>query len=234
MYTPEQIDMLDSTRIVTFPESSRVRIVPINPTDPRQDRLEAAVQALDTGQLVAIPTETFYGLAGDASNAEALKRINLVKQKPADSPVLLLVANAQQARDVAGEIPDKFEVLAERFWPGPLTMVIPASPQLPKEVSGGRGTVAVRVSSSILSRRLAAALGRPITGVSANIHRKPACRTAVDVARAFPTGVYMLLDGGTTPGGAASTVVDLSGLFPRILRLGIIPLSSLRPFLPDL
>jgi L-threonylcarbamoyladenylate synthase len=192
------------------------------------------VQTLADGQLVAIPTETFYGLAGDATNAEALKRINLVKQKPADAPILVLVATTQQARDVAGKIPDKFEVLAERFWPGPLTMVIPASPELPPQVSGGRGTVAVRVSSSPLSRKLAAALSRPITGVSANLSGQLPCREAVDVARAFPSGVQMLLDGGPTPGGAASTVVDLSGAGPKIVRQGIIPLSALKSFLPDL
>ena len=103
-----------------------------------------------------------------------------------------------------------------------------------REVSGGRGTVAVRVPGLALPRRLARALGRPITGISANLHGLPPCRTARDVADAFPEGIAMILDGGTTQGGAPSTIVDLTGERPKLLREGVLPSFSLKPFLPDL
>jgi L-threonylcarbamoyladenylate synthase len=111
---------------------------------------------------------------------------------------------------------------------------VPAAPSLPVDVSGQRGTVAVRVPGMPLPRRLAAALGRPITGVSANLHASPPCRTARDVADQFPTGLDVILDGGPSPGGQPSTILDLTGSQPTILRHGLLPASALEPFLSDL
>lgn len=210
---------------------STPRSIALNPDDPRGDRLEAALEVLARGGIVAIPTETFYGLAGDAFRADVLLRLNQLKAKQADSPVLLLLSDLAQARLVARDLPESFSALTERFWPGPLTIVVRASDAVPAEVSGGRGTVGIRVPGLALPRRLAEALGRPITGVSANLHGEPACRTAEDVVRALPHGVDLILDGGPCPGGAPSTVVDLSSGPPRIVRRGSVPLSALGPYL---
>jgi L-threonylcarbamoyladenylate synthase len=120
------------------------------------------------------------------------------------------------------------------FWPGPLTLVVPASPGVCDEITGGLGTVAVRVPGLALPRRLARELGRPITGVSANLVGHPPCRTAADVARVFPEGVDLILDGGPTPGGAPSTILDLTTDRPTLLREGILPRSALATYLPDL
>ncbi len=201
---------------------------------PREERLAEAVKTLSSSEIVALPTETFYGLAADCGDAKALRMLNELKGKEPDAPLLLLMADFSQVSEVSDRLPERFEELARSFWPGPLTMVIPAAPGLPREVSGGRGTVAVRVPGLALPRRLAEALGRPITGISANLTGQPPCRTARDVANSFQSGIAMILDGGTTQGGAPSTIVDLTGERPAILREGVLPSFSLQPFLPDL
>jgi L-threonylcarbamoyladenylate synthase len=206
----------------------------VDPASPREERLRTAVSVLEAGEVVALPTETFYGLAVDSFAPEAIRRLNALKRKPGDSPALLLVSSPEQVAEVAGDLPEIFHKLAAAFWPGPLTLVVAASDRLPPEVSGGRGTVGVRVPGISLPRRLAAALGRPITGVSANLHGEIPCRTPGEVARAFPEGVAMILDGGPAPGGAVSTVLDLSTAPPRMIREGAVPLAALDPFVPEI
>ena len=211
-----------------------MRVVTVDPRHPREERLAEAVGTLHSSGVVALPTETFYGLAVDCGDAEALRQLNKLKQKDEDTPLLLLAADRAQAAEVAASLPNHFEELARSFWPGPLTLVIPAAETLPAEVSGGRGTVAVRVPGLALPRRLARALGRPVTGISANLYGQPPCRTAGEVAAIFSEQVAMILDGGTTQGGASSTILDLTGARPRLLREGVLPAFSLYPFLPDL
>jgi len=210
-----------------------LRIVHVSPEAPREDRLEAAKDVLDRGGVIALPTETFYGLAASAFDADALARVNRLKGKSEDSPVLLLLADTAQASRVASNLSDRFYSLAERFWPGPLTLLVPASAELPPEVSGGRGTVALRVPGLVLPRRLAARLGHPFSGVSANRTGDPPGRNAADVVRAFPEGLEMVLDGGASRGGAPSTILDLTVDSPRIVRKGLLPASALEPFLGD-
>ena len=208
-----------------------MRVLPVDPAAPREDKLAQAVAVLARCGVVALPTETFYGLAADAFASVALARVNALKGKSADSPILLLLADRQQAGQVVRSPPALFERLAERFWPGPLTMVVLAAPEVPPEVTGGGSTVAVRVPGLALPRRVAAGLGRPISGVSANPTGRPPLRAASDVAELFSDGLEMILDGGAAPGGAPSTILDLSTASPRVLREGLIPLSALQPFL---
>jgi L-threonylcarbamoyladenylate synthase len=211
-----------------------VRVTTVNPTEPRADRLSEAVRTLGDGGIVALPTETVYGLAADPFNVDALLRLNRTKRKRDDSPFLLLLSGPSQVAVVAGPLPQQFHQLVESFWPGPLTVVVPSAPDLPAEVGGGQGTVAVRVPGMVLPRRIAAQLGRPITGVSANLHGQQPCRTAAEVASTFGNDVEMILDGGPTPGGVPSTIIDLTGARPKLLRAGLVPRASLEPFLPDL
>ncbi len=210
------------------------RILTLDPERPREDRLQQAVALLRSGRIVSLPTETFYGLAVDAFDVEACGQVNDLKQKPRGSPMLLLLAGPDQLSTVAGPLPASFEPIAQMFWPGPLSLVVPAGPTVPREVTGGLGTVGVRVPGLALPRALAAALGRPITGVSANLMGRPPCRTAAEVSQVFTEGVAMILDGGPATGGAPSTVLDLTGADPRIIREGAIPASALRPFLSRL
>ncbi len=210
------------------------RIIPVNPEEPREERVGLALEVLRSGGVVSLPTETFYGLAVDSFNPTALAALNDLKRKPRDSPVLLLLSDAGQVAQVAERLPDLFEPMAKLFWPGPLSLVVPAGPRVPKEVTGGRGTVAVRVPGLALPRRLAEALGRPITGVSANLTGHAPCRTGIEVRLAFPEGVDMIMDGGSSTGGAPSTLLDLTGEEPRVLREGAIPAAALRPFVSTL
>jgi len=227
--------MLDSAGAHTNSATAGLmRVVTVNPTHPREDRLAEAVEAIEAGGVLALPTETFYGLACDAFNVEALVRINRLKGKPADSPNLLLISDPAQVEAVADSVPQRFHELSELFWPGPLTLVVTAAERVPVEVTGGGGMVAVRVPGLALPRRIARALGRPITGPSANIHGRPSCRTALEVAETFGEELEMILDGGSTAAGKPSTILDLTGPVPRILREGILPASSLEPFLPEL
>jgi L-threonylcarbamoyladenylate synthase len=209
-----------------------VRIANVDPQNPRQERLEDAAQVLAGGGVVAIPTETFYGLAADVRNPDALRRVNALKGKAPDAALLLLLGSVEQVRAVAGELPPLFDTLAERFWPGPLTLVVPAAAGSRSAPVGRGGTVAVRVPGLALSRRLAAVLGSPICGPSANRHGEPPCRTAAEVAEIFEEELDLLLDGGPTTGGAPSTILDLSGETPRILREGLVGMAALQTYLP--
>jgi len=211
-----------------------MQVIPVNPRDPKPARIEAARDVLLAGGVVALPTETFYGLAVDPAQDEAVARLNRLKAKDDDSPVLLLAADVAQVEYVSTAPPPSFALLARTFWPGPLTLVLPAAPGLGSRVTAGLGTVAVRVPGIALPRQLARELGHPVTGVSANLHAQPPPRTAREVAESFPEGIELLLDGGPTPGGGPSTLVDLSGPKPRLLRPGIVPEAALRNFVPDL
>lgn len=210
------------------------QIIPVSPDDPRTERIRQAAGIIDRGGVVAIPTETFYGLAVDAFSSSSLNAVNRLKGKEEGSPVLLLLSDRTMAAQVAEELPETFHALTRAFWPGPLTVVVRASRAVPAEVSGGRGTVGIRVPGLALPRHLAAALGRPISGISSNHHKSQPHRNAVDVFHDFPHGVDMILDGGPTPGGAPSTVVDLSEDRPRVIRRGILPVTVFEPFLPGL
>jgi L-threonylcarbamoyladenylate synthase len=208
-----------------------LRVLPVNPASPRGDKLSEAVDVLAAGGVVALPTETFYGLAADAFHADALRRVSALKRKTEADPILLLLADREQTAQVADEVPALFSGLAARFWPGPLTLVVPAASRVPREVTAGTGTVALRVPGLGLPRLLAGALGRPISGVSANRTTRAPCRTAGEVAAAFGEDLEMILDGGPATGGAPSTILDLCASPPRVIREGLLPSSALRPFL---
>lgn len=208
-------------------------MVTVNPSEPRAERLAPALEHLRAGGVVALPTETFYGLAVDPFDPAAVGRVNAIKGKPSSSPCLLLMSEAAQVERVASRLPASFEELARRHWPGPLTLVVPARDEVPDATTGGRGTVAVRVPGLALPRRVAEAFGGPVTGVSANRTGMPPCRRAAEVAERLHE-VELILDGGPTAGGAPSTIVDLTGERPVVIRAGLLPLDSLRPFLPGL
>jgi L-threonylcarbamoyladenylate synthase len=181
-----------------------------------------AVAALARGAIVAFPTETFYGLAVDATNADAIERLYALKGRGAEK-ALSLIATPAMVADLVASVPAAAARLMTAHWPGPLTLVLPARPGLPAALVDD-GCVAVRESPQPLARALVAGLGRPITATSANRSGQPATRTPVEVRATFPTGCW-LLDGGETPGGRPSTLVRLRGPGDayEVLRPGVIP-----------
>jgi L-threonylcarbamoyladenylate synthase len=166
-----------------------------------------------------------YGLAADPFQPEAVRRLLRLKQRPDNKPILLLVESLRQVERLAARIPTSLEPLAARYWPGPLTVVLPAAPCVPETITAGTGTVAVRLPGSALTREIIRAARTPLTGTSANLSSRPAAETAHQVREQLPRGLAMILDGGPAPSRTPSTIVDLTGE-PRVLRQGAIELRG--------
>ncbi len=193
--------------------------------------LEYATRLILSGKVVAIPTDTFYGLGADPFNLAAVSEVFRIKHRTADRPLPLLVCSIDQAADLTYNPPRLFFTLAEKFWPGPLTLVVPAAQRIPLKVTANTGKVALRWPKAPVAEALVAVVARPITGTSANLTEKPACTTASEVNKQIGDTVSLILDGGTTQGELASTVVDLVGDHPRILRPGGVSEEALKEFL---
>lgn len=196
------------------------RILPL-PSVPTPAVIEAACHVLAGGGVLAVPTESFYALAASAWQPAALRRVHEIKGRPAGKPLLLLIAEAAQLRDLAREIPPTAQILIERFWPGALTLILPASSRLSTELTAGTGTIGVRQPDMPVLIPLLHATG-PLTGTSANRSGEPPVTTAEGVGQSLGDGVDLILDGGATPGGSVSTLVDTTGP-SRLLRDGAVP-----------
>lgn len=179
-----------------------------------------AVRLLRAGQLVAFPTDTVYGVGAVCWNEVAVGRLYVAKLRSLDKAIPILLADPTDLVFVADHLPPVGMKLAEAFWPGALTLVVPKSPAVPAEVTAGGDTVAVRVPNHELTRALIRAAGAPLATTSANISGGPSPVTAEEVAAQLEGRVAMILDGGRCPGGSPSTVIDVTGPTPRILRLG--------------
>jgi L-threonylcarbamoyladenylate synthase len=189
---------------------------------------------LDTGGILALPTETFYALAVDPYQFVALERLFALKGRSGAKPVLLLVAAPEMVLKVARRVPEAGTRLMARFWPGPLTLILPARGGLPPLVTGATGTVGVRQPRQDVTCRLLAALGLPVTGTSANRADQEPLTRAEEVSREFGTEVDLILDAGPCPGGLPSTIVNISVAPPRLVRPGAISITELKEIIPDL
>ena len=192
------------------------------PAENLDDEFLLASQILASGGVVAVPTDTMYGLAADAFNDAAVERVFRVKGRPAGAPLPLLLAATEEMSECAAEVPELAWRLAELFWPGPLTLVLRKAERVPAVVSGGGDTVALRVPGHEVPRRIVRALGRPITGTSANRSGRQAAITADEVRRAFGDELNLIVASTVPPNGLASTVLDLSEQVPRIVRPGAV------------
>jgi L-threonylcarbamoyladenylate synthase len=184
--------------------------------------LEESLRFLRHGGVVAFPTDTLYGLGADAFSPKAVRRVFDIKGRASKSGLPLLIGDAADLDMVAVDITDLARTFAEKFWPGPLTLVLPRSARVPSVVTGGLDTVAVRIPDHPVPRALARSLGRPITGTSANPAGGPDPVSAADVKRLLGEAVDYIIDGGPSPLGSPSTILDLSGDRPRILRAGAV------------
>ncbi len=179
-----------------------------------------AAEALKAGKLVVMPTETVYGLAADATNKAAVKKIFSAKERPADNPLIVHIADIDQLETIAREIPKAARLLAERFWPGPLTLVLLKAEDVHEEVTGGLNTVAVRMPAHPVALSLIRRAGIPIAAPSANRFMKLSPTRPQHVDAVLARKVEMVLDGGPSKVGVESTVVDCTSETPRILRPG--------------
>lgn len=186
---------------------------------------QRAASILRAGGVVAFPTETYYGLAADPFNEQAVDRIYRIKQRSRELPILLLVKDSHQLPLVALSTPPIYQELIRHFWPGPLSLVFPAHATCPSRLTGNTGTIAVRQSPHPIAHRLLAAFGGPLTATSANISGKPAAITAQQVEQFFGSQLDLVIDGGGTPGGQGSTLVGLRDGALYCLRQGKVDFS---------
>lgn len=182
--------------------------------------LERAAALLRAGELVAIPTETVYGLAADALDGEAVSRIFRAKGRPMDNPLIVHIADQKDWAPLVTDIPKTAQALAEAYWPGPLTMILPHAACIPPQVSAGLDTVAVRFPAHPVAKELIRRTGRPLAAPSANRSGIPSPTTAAHVLADMDGRIAAVVDGGACNVGVESTVVDLSGPTPRLLRPG--------------
>jgi L-threonylcarbamoyladenylate synthase len=204
-----------------------VAIIPVSKEAPEAATIARAAALLGQGKLVSFPTETVYGLGGNALDPAAVARIFEAKGRPTFNPLIVHVPDVASARRLVTAWPDQAEKLAARWWPGPLTLVLPKSRDVPSEVTAGLGTVALRVPAHPVALALLKAAGVPIAAPSANRSGELSPTTAEHVAGGLGDRVAMILDAGPTTVGIESTVLDLSGREPLLLRPGMITREEL-------
>ncbi len=203
------------------------RTLTVDPHAPQLSVLHEAISLLWRGRLVAFPTETFYGLGAHALDAEAVERVFAAKGRPPEKPLIVLVEAAAMAERLSRGISPRARELMARYWPGPLTLVLPAADDLPPPVTGGTGTVSVRVPGHPLALALVRAAGIPITAPSANLSGADPPTTAEEVRAGLGGRIDLILDGGPTAGGLASTILDVTTEPPRVLRAGALAVLDL-------
>jgi L-threonylcarbamoyladenylate synthase len=210
-----------------------MRRVFVDPDAPQRDALDEAAKWIRLGGLVALPTDTLYGLAADPFHADAVERLFAVKGRAAGRALPLIAADADQIAAQLGPLPPAGERLAAKFWPGPLTLLIQAPAALARGVTGGTGRVGVRVPAHDIARAICRAADRPITATSANRSGQPATTDPAEVERALGEDVDLLIDTGPTRGGAPSTIVDVTGGASRLVRAGAVPWDDIQAWLGE-
>lgn len=206
------------------------RVLPGN----EPEAIPQAVRTLQRGGLVVFPTDTVYGVGCDLRNTTALERLYTAKERPRDMAIPVLVSGPEQVHQVAREVPEALSVVAARFWPGGLTVILPRQPDLPDILTAGGDTIAVRLPDHPLARALIAAAGGALAVSSANRSGSLAPDTAEGALADLNGRVELVLNGGTCPGGVASSIIDLSASPPHLLRRGALDVARLREVLPDL
>jgi L-threonylcarbamoyladenylate synthase len=208
-----------------------VRRVFVDPAAPQRDAIEEAAKWIVNGGVVAIPTDTLYGLAADPFSPAAVARVFAVKGRGGDRALPLIAADFAQAALHLGRLSETGERLAQRYWPGPLTLLVAAPRALASDVHGGTGKVGVRVPRDEVARAICRAVGTPITATSANVSGAGATADPGDVERALGSRIDLLVDAGPTPGGPPSTIVDATQTPPALVRAGAIEWDEIQTWL---
>jgi len=203
----------------------RTEIVRINSENPEGPLVDYVAGQVRAGKVLGMPTDTFYGLAADPFNLHAVDSVYEVKFRSRHKPLSLLIESVDQAEDLARPLPSDFYLLARKFWPGPLTVIVRAAPRLPLKVTANTGNVALRVPAAPIALAVMRAAGIPVTATSANVSGESECTTAQGVNDQLGGQISLIVDGGPSPRAVASTIIDLTddaGSW-RILREGAVP-----------
>lgn len=211
-----------------MPKRGKTRLISVDVTRDFQAAIQRAAETLLKGGVVAYPTETFYGLAVDIRNNEAIERLFLLKKRPADRPVLILIGSSEVLDPYVAGIPPIATRLIKAFWPGDLTLVFEADPWVSPLLTAGTGKIGIRLSSHPVATALARAIEAPISGTSANLSGRPPCRQAQEVLNCLGNGVDLILDAGKTAGRLGSTVLDVTVHPLRVLREGLVTRQKLK------
>lgn len=210
-------------------------ILKINAEEPDSSLVSYAAEQLKKGMILALPTDTFYGLAVDPYNLRAVDKIYEIKERNRHKPLSLLIESVEQAELLAAPLPDEFYLLAERFWPGPLTIIVRAAPRLPLKVTANSGNIALRFPENKIPQAIIRAAGVPVTATSANLSGHPECRTAAEVREQLAHRVPIIVDGGKSLRDVPSTIVYLAGGHGKwkLMREGAISEQEIEDFLGD-
>ncbi len=194
---------------------------------PDENSLKLAGQLLRAGELVAIPTETVYGLASNALDGKAVEKIFKAKGRPMDNPLIVHISDISQVYDLVREFPEKARKLAETFWPGAITIIMPCSDKVPKEVTAGLDTVAIRFPSHTVAQQIINSAGIPLSAPSANLSGSPSPTSALHVYNDLQGKIPLIIDGGESEVGVESTVISVAGDIPTLLRPGGITVEQI-------
>jgi L-threonylcarbamoyladenylate synthase len=206
------------------------RILKTDTQEKVQIAIKDAAKVILSGGVVALPTESFYGLAVNPGDEKAVRRLLAVKKRPESNPILILIPSMEAIHDYVDSVPPRADRLMKQFWPGGLTMVFKAKAGFPSSLTAGTGKIGIRLSSHFLPTELARLAGVAITGTSANLSGRPACKSAEEVMDTLGDALDLILDGGETQGGKGSTILDVTVDPPLILREGMVTRDALIPF----
>ncbi|HEV2206742.1 MAG TPA: L-threonylcarbamoyladenylate synthase [Candidatus Acidoferrales bacterium] len=205
-----------------------VEVLKISSAAPQRNIVNYAAQFIKRGQVVGVPTDTVYGLSADPFNLAAIEQVFQIKGRPETRALPILVSSIEQAVELVRDVPDAFLVLAHKFWPGALTLVVEATHRLPLKVTGNTGRVALRWPNSRITTALVDAAGGPVTGTSANLSGFPSCTNAEQIVKQLGNRLPLILDGGDTGNVMASTIVRIDGDDWALVREGVIPESDIQ------
>lgn len=212
---------------IIFQVQKRVEILKIDPDYPEKEKITKAANFIKNGKIVAFPTETVYGLGVDGLNTEAIKLLFEVKKRPEGKPISLLISNVNDLERLGKDIPQEAWKIIDKFWPGALTIILPAKDLVPEIIRGKGTTIAIRMPDNKIARSLIESAQTPITGTSANISGDKESTTSQQVMKGLKDKIDLIIDGGKTKLGIASTILDLCGKTPTIIREGAVTSKEL-------
>jgi len=203
-------------------------ILRINPEKPEPEKIDEAVALLKKGGVIAFPTETLYGLGADVRNETAIDKIFGIKGRDFGNPILVVIGDRVHLDAFAADVPMQARKLMDRFWPGPLTIIFRAATSVSPKLTAGSGKIGIRLTSHPIATAISKRLGGPVTATSANLSGAPECSSAVEVLSQLEGKIAGIADGGQTPGGKGSTIVDATVSPVKVLREGVIPAALIQ------